>query len=72
VNTAEGVQNWFSMIVAGLATAPSVTACNSQAFWLPMPVDGRLTVSFNNGVLSPGGCIGEVEIHGYYPCEAAK
>jgi len=65
VNLEDGTQNWFSLLVAGGNTSQEVTACNSQEFWLPMPVDGVLTVTFFNGELSPGGCEGGVEIHGY-------
>jgi hypothetical protein len=63
---ADGSQNWFSMLVAGDPSGQSV-ACNSQAFWLPRPSNGNLSVTLlANDLLSPGNR-GEVEIHGYYP-----
>jgi hypothetical protein len=56
------------MIAAG-TTSQNASPCNSQAFWLPMPVDGALEVTFFNGQLpSAGNCQGGVEIHGYYAC----
>jgi len=67
VNVGDGKQNWFSLLIAGVNPAVEVTPCNSQAFWLPMPVDCRLTVTFFNGELLPGTCEGGVEIHGYSP-----
>lgn len=67
VNVGGGTQNWFSLLVAGGNTTQEMTPCNSQVFWLPMPVDGLLTVTFFNGELFPGGCESGVEIHGYYP-----
>ena len=63
---ADGSRNWFSLLVAGDPSGQSVT-CNSQAFWLPAPTDGTLTVTlFANDLASPANQ-GEVEIHGYYP-----
>ena len=62
----DGASDWFSLLVAGDPTARSVT-CNSQAFWLPMPADGRLTVSLNVNDLPSPENDGEVEIHGYLP-----
>jgi hypothetical protein len=68
VNTANGTQNWFSLIVAGANGGNAVAASTSQVFWLPMPVDGNLEVTFFNGELPPPGqCQSGVEIHGYYP-----
>lgn len=67
VNLKDGTQNWFSLMVAG-APAQNVSPCNSQTFWLPMPADGALQVTFFNGQLPVAGCQGGVEIHGYYPC----
>ena len=63
---ADGSRNWFSLLVAGDPSGQSVT-CNSQAFWLPAPTDGKLTVTlFASDLASPSNS-GEVEIHGYYP-----
>jgi hypothetical protein len=67
VNAGNGMQNWFSMMIAAVDPEQPVTLCNSQVFWLPMPVDGLLTVTFGEGLLIPGTCEGSVEIHGYYP-----
>lgn len=67
VNLEGGKHNWFSLMVAAANTSQDVSPCNSQAFWLPMPVDGALQVIFLNGALPAGGCIGGVDIHGYYP-----
>ncbi|MDQ3281411.1 MAG: hypothetical protein M3Q69_08365 [Acidobacteriota bacterium] len=64
VNTGSGVANWFSLMIAGAGAQP-VTLCNSQEFWLPMPVDGALTVTFFHGELLPSACASSVEIHGY-------
>jgi hypothetical protein len=66
VNIGGGNENWFSLIIGAAGPQPA-TPCNSQVFWLPMPVDGALTVTFYNGELSPGTCAGGVEIHGYSP-----
>ena len=66
VNVGGGAQNWFSLLIAGGNTTQEMTPCNSQAFWLPMPIDGLLTVTFFHGVLDPDSGEGEVEIHGYY------
>jgi hypothetical protein len=68
VNLADGGQNWFSLMIAAATTSHDVSACNSQTFWLPMPCDGKLNVTFFNGQLPPdSGFTGEVEIHGYAP-----
>jgi hypothetical protein len=68
VNLESGVQNWFSLMLAGAPPTYEVAACNSQAFWLPMPVDGKLQVTFFNGQLPPlNGFVSGVEIHGYSP-----
>jgi hypothetical protein len=64
---APDVQNWFSLIGVGSQQAGN-TAFNSQAFWLPMPVDGMIAVSLvtpvGDGFTSPRNR-GQVEIHGY-------
>ena len=67
VNVGGGAQNWFSVMIASVDPVQPVTLCNSQVFWLPMPVDGVLTVTFYAGALLPGTCTGGVEIHGYCP-----
>lgn len=67
VNLEGGTQNWFSLMVAAGTTSQPVSPCNSQVFWLPMPVDGALQVTFFNGQLPSEGCQGGVEIHGFYP-----
>jgi hypothetical protein len=67
VNLEGGTQNWFSLMVAAGTASQAVSPCNSQVFWLPMPVDGELQVTFFNGQLPAKGCEGGVEIHGYYP-----
>jgi len=63
---ADGSQNWFSLLVAGDTNGQSVS-CNSQAFWLPQPADGKLIVTLFANDLSSASNRGEVEIHGYYP-----
>jgi hypothetical protein len=63
---ADGSQNWFSLIISGDMAGQSVTS-NSQAFWLPQPADGRLTVTLFANDLGSSTNRGEVEIHGYYP-----
>lgn len=71
---AGGTQDWFSLLVAS-DPVNQTFVCNSQAFWLPMPVDGQLTVTLFVPVPRPGEGpgeadiqgYGEVEIHGYYP-----
>jgi hypothetical protein len=63
---ADGSRNWFSLLVAGDPSGQSVTS-NSQAFWLPAPVDGKLTVTLFASDLASASNHGEVEIHGYYP-----
>jgi hypothetical protein len=66
VNLEGGAQNWFSLMIAGATPSHEVSACNSQTFWLPMPVDGKLQVTFFNGQISPASAFeGGVEIHGY-------
>lgn len=64
---APGVPNWFSLIGVGSAEGQG-TAFNSQAFWLPMPVDGVLSVTLvvagGDAFPSPANR-GVVEIHGY-------
>lgn len=68
VNLEDGSRNWFSLMVAAATMSQPVSPCNSQAFWLPMPCDGKLQVTFANGRLpGAGGCQGTVEIHGYMP-----
>jgi hypothetical protein len=67
VSLAGGTQNWFSLMVASGNPSQSVSPCNSQAFWLPMPVDGALQVTLFNAQLPAEGCVGGVDIHGYYP-----
>jgi hypothetical protein len=67
VNAGGGIQNWFSLMIAGTGPTHPAMPCNSQVFWLPMPVDCVLTVTFHHGELLPGTCSGGVEIHGYYP-----
>ena len=57
-------RNFFSLLVAGDPTGASVM-CNSQAFWLPMPPTGVLTVTLNAADLTSPTNRGEVEIHGY-------
>ena len=59
-------QNWFSMLVAGDPAGGSKTS-NSQAFWLPMPIDRNLTVMLFMNDLTSRTNRGQVEIHGYYP-----
>lgn len=59
-------RNWFSLLVAGDPAGQSIT-CNSEAFWLPMPVDRNLTVTLFANDLPSSINQGEVEIHGYYP-----
>jgi hypothetical protein len=68
VNLEGGAQNWFSLMVAGATLSAEVSACNSQTFWLPMPADGKLQVTFFNGQLPwAAGFESSVEIHGYSP-----
>ena len=67
----DGSHNWFSLIVAGNSVAGGGVQCNSQAFWLPMPRDRCLRVTLTGGPLSSPVNQGEVEIHGYYPAQAA-
>jgi hypothetical protein len=63
---ADGSRNWFSLLVAGDPSGQSVT-CNSQAFWLPQPADGKLTVTLFANDLPSAANRGDVEIHGFYP-----
>jgi hypothetical protein len=58
--------NWFSLMAAGDPGGNGVT-CNSQAFWLPAPVDRTLVVTLYGNALSSPTNQGAVEIHGYYP-----
>jgi hypothetical protein len=67
VNLEGGTQNWFSLMVAAETSSQNVSLCNSQAFWLPMPVDRALQVTLFKAQLPAEGCEGGVEIHGYYP-----
>lgn len=64
---APGVPNFFSLMGVGGAD-PTGTAFNSQAFWLPMPVDGALSVtlavSAGDGFPSVANR-GMVEVHGF-------
>lgn len=63
---ADGSQNWFSLIGVGASHAERATLFNSQAFWLPMPVDRKVRVTLG-GSAFPGANKGMVEIHGYMP-----
>ena len=66
VNIAARRQNFFSLLVEG--RVESTAACvNSQAFWLPIPGDGKLQVTLFGAALPSPLNHGEVEIHGYYP-----
>jgi hypothetical protein len=56
--------DFFSLLVAGDPTGASV-ACNSQAFWLPMPRTGILAITLHAADLTSSTNKGEVEIHGY-------
>jgi hypothetical protein len=58
-------QNFFSLLVEG-RTAPAAACVNSQAFWLPMPGDGKLQVTLFGAALPSPMNHGEVEIHGFY------
>jgi hypothetical protein len=69
-STGSGGGNWFSLMAAGDPTGSTVS-CNSQAFWLPMPVDGTLVVTLTGSGLTSSTNQGEVEIHGYYPGSAS-
>lgn len=66
VNVALRRRNFFSLLVEG-RTAPAAAFVNSQAFWLPMPGDGKLQVTLFGAALPSPLNHGEVEIHGYYP-----
>lgn len=68
VNLEGGTQNWFSLMLGAATPSQTLSACNSQTFWLPMPVDGNLEVTLFNGQLPADGFQGTVEIHGYAPC----
>ena len=61
-----GPINWFSLLIAGDPAGSSVT-CNSQAFWLPMPVDGNVVATLYANDLPSALNSGKVEIHGYMP-----
>ena len=65
VNAGAAKPDWFSMLIA--ADPKGSVTCNSQAFWLPMPVDGNVTVSLFYNDLPSKANRGQVEIHGYYP-----
>ena len=67
VNLAGGGQNWFSLMVVGSPYAERATLFNSQAFWLPMPSDGSLSVTLGGSDFPGADNRGEVEIHGYMP-----
>jgi hypothetical protein len=54
VSLDNGAQNWFSLMVASASASQNVSPCNSQVFWLPMPIDGALQVTFFNGHPSGG------------------
>lgn len=47
-------------------------SCNSQAFWLPTPVDAQLVVTLNVNDLPSTTNQGEVEIHGYIPAAGTR
>ena len=67
VQVAPGVQNWFSLIGVG-SKQESAAAFNSQAFWLPMPIDGVIAVTLVTPVgdgFSSTRNKGQVEVHGY-------
>ncbi len=67
VNIGGGQSNWFSLLVAGDPAGHSVAA-NSQAFWLPMPVDGLVSVTFfADATFASSTNSGQIEIHGYRP-----
>jgi hypothetical protein len=64
VTVGDALQNWFSLLVPGDPTRGSVTG-GSQAFWVPMPVDQAVTVSFHAPAAVAATIEGSVEIHGY-------
>jgi len=66
VTLADGSQNWFSLLAVGTQQAERVVLFNSQAFWLPMPDDAKVSVTLA-GSSFPGSNKGQVEIHGYMP-----
>lgn len=66
VNVGDGTQNWFSLLAVGTRQTERVVLFNSQAFWLPMPSDGKVSVTLA-GSSFPGNNKGQVEIHGYMP-----
>jgi hypothetical protein len=66
VNVGDGTQNWFSLLAVGTPQGASAVAFNSQAFWLPMPIDSKVSVTLAGSGFS-GGSKGQVEIHGYMP-----
>ena len=66
VATSERQTNWFSLLIAG-NSKDAGAVCNSQAFWLPAPIDGTLVVTLNANDLPSPSNEGEVEIHGFYP-----
>jgi hypothetical protein len=71
VNVPGGLQNWFSLMGLGSALGDDTTVFNSQAFWLPVPVDSSLSVTFTGKALPNRSNRGEVEIHGYMPGASA-
>lgn len=66
VNVNGGMQNWFSMLVAGDPTGGTVQS-SSQVFWLPFPSDRQLEVTLFANDLPSGRNDGGVEIHGFLP-----
>lgn len=66
VAISEWETNGFSLLIAGNPTDAGVV-CNSQAFWLPAPIDGKLVVTLNANDLPSPSNQGELEIHGFYP-----
>jgi hypothetical protein len=67
VNVPGGIQNWFSLMVVGSPVAERISVFNSQAFWLPMPTDGIVSVTLAGSDFPSPKNHGEVEIHGYMP-----
>lgn len=66
VNLGDGSQNWFSLLAVGTPQTERVVLFNSQAFWLPMPSDGKVSVTLAGSSFA-GNNKGQVEIHGYMP-----
>jgi hypothetical protein len=68
VNIGEGKTNWFSLLCYPKSPIQKkANSYNSQSFWLPMPVDQKLSVTLYKNDLPGKNNAGEVEIHGYYP-----